>query len=664
MTTSPPTLETSARNNANNNNDSGRSSSTSTPTDDVSVKREDTTPSDEQLGKHGITTPTASSSSTATATATGKTLKDSKNLKDPARPRRRKARRACFACQRAHLTCGDERPCQRCIKRNLQDSCQDGVRKKAKYLHDTTLDEIPLPAPLHPPLPPYSSGEFGFSAHAPQTHQHSPQNLSTNPFPSYHQHTAAPDGTINPTKLETSGPSLGRLRAEAPFEATAILDPADPAWWNFDVASLKFGSQYGAMEFGALGNMAAGGQQQQQHEEDGGGAGEGVGYEALWTTQRGSVSMDGEGGGAGGFENTYVIDVGGDGGQGEDMSPSSKIEMVESPEQLQQQNQQNQQNQQLPYQPITPSPSSATRGYDTSGPPTITPPPRRNPRTSPHHHQQQHHTKPSHHLSSSTSSLQSPFHPIPTPAPTTLYTAPLTPHPYSTRHHTLFHHLLLRLPPPLLLRIAKSMSSFRPSFIACLQTLTTPDLVFMERCLQRTLLEYERFIGSVGTPTVVCRRSGEVVEVGREWEMLTGWRRDVLRGERRNRNVNPEWRRSHRGAEAGRGDGDGKGEMVKRPVFLAELIDDDSVVEFYEEFARLAFGDARGSVMTTCRVVTYWEEGGEGEERRRGVTGGDGTTVECAFCWWVKRDVFDIPMLIVGNVSIGIPAVRRRWGRI
>lgn len=28
------------------------------------------------------------------------------NLKDPLRPRRKKARRACFACQRAHLTCG------------------------------------------------------------------------------------------------------------------------------------------------------------------------------------------------------------------------------------------------------------------------------------------------------------------------------------------------------------------------------------------------------------------------------------------------------------------------------------------------------------------------------------------------------------------------------
>lgn len=30
----------------------------------------------------------------------------SNNSKDPSRPRRKKARRACFACQRAHLTCG------------------------------------------------------------------------------------------------------------------------------------------------------------------------------------------------------------------------------------------------------------------------------------------------------------------------------------------------------------------------------------------------------------------------------------------------------------------------------------------------------------------------------------------------------------------------------
>ena len=33
------------------------------------------------------------------------------NAKDPQRPRRKKARRACHACQRAHLTCGEQINC-------------------------------------------------------------------------------------------------------------------------------------------------------------------------------------------------------------------------------------------------------------------------------------------------------------------------------------------------------------------------------------------------------------------------------------------------------------------------------------------------------------------------------------------------------------------------
>jgi hypothetical protein len=40
--------------------------------------------------------PAAPSSNGATST----------NTKDALRPRRKKARRACYACQRAHLTCG------------------------------------------------------------------------------------------------------------------------------------------------------------------------------------------------------------------------------------------------------------------------------------------------------------------------------------------------------------------------------------------------------------------------------------------------------------------------------------------------------------------------------------------------------------------------------
>lgn len=46
----------------------------------------------------------APSTNNSTANTTTTTTKP--NAKDPLRPRRKKARRACFACQRAHLTCG------------------------------------------------------------------------------------------------------------------------------------------------------------------------------------------------------------------------------------------------------------------------------------------------------------------------------------------------------------------------------------------------------------------------------------------------------------------------------------------------------------------------------------------------------------------------------
>jgi hypothetical protein len=40
-------------------------------------------------------------------TASPVTKKPASNAKDPTRPRRKKARRACLSCQRAHLTCGE-----------------------------------------------------------------------------------------------------------------------------------------------------------------------------------------------------------------------------------------------------------------------------------------------------------------------------------------------------------------------------------------------------------------------------------------------------------------------------------------------------------------------------------------------------------------------------
>ncbi|KAL7270445.1 Transcriptional regulator of nonfermentable carbon utilization [Rhizina undulata] len=555
--------------------------------------------------------------------------------KDPSRPRRKKARRACFACQRAHLTCGDERPCQRCIKRGLQDACHDGVRKKAKYLHDAPLDDAPAEFAPQPPSSSASSYPY---------HQPPPPQVEMLP----------PDGTINPNSIESPNNGL----AQQPDTAAPLFDPSDPALFNFDIASLNFGSQYGALEFGVLGQMSSSAQAGQVGTPDNGsvasygcsprmGAGEGyVGFSAPqgadntqfndgWPHTRNNSTTahhqrgNNAAGAEGGFANTYMIEA----GPGSLTSPSPPIE---SPRQN--------------FMPNPTQPQYTEQNTGNLGSPSFYQPTLRQTQSQP----------------SSLQQVQSVHPPQPIQRrrrlpedPSQIYSTVTKPYPYTLHFHRLFHLLESRFPKPLLLRIARAMASFRPSFIACTQTLKADDLLFMEKCFQRTLWEYERFIQSCGTPTIVCRRTGEVVGVGKEFCMLTGWEKAILLGEKQNLNTNVPSHSNMPNLPPPPVHNDDLGGQ-RKPVFLAELLDDDSVVEFYEQFARLAFGDSRGAVMTTCKVLRYRAprnmngKDGKNDDKEKGGRGMDGLgakdgKVECAFCWTIKRDVFDIPMLIVGN---------------
>jgi len=479
-----------------------------------------------------------------------------------------------------------------------------------------------------------------------------------------------PDGTINPNTIESPAALVDQAQQHA-FSQAPMFDPSDPALFNFDIASLNFESHYGALEFGVLGQMSNGG----GNSANGGGNGVGtpdnnnsgpgsaygyspgvggdayVGFPAPqdaslgdgWTS-RTARQPAGACDGSTGFANTYMIEA----GPGSLTSPSPP---VDSPRQN--------------YTPV--SSSTGVQGSYVSredapvplGSPSFfsTPP---QPQTRPVHPSALHHVQSASHQVSAHVHQHQPFQRRRRPDdPSQIYSSITQPYPYALQHHRLFHMLETRFPKASLLRIARAMASFRPSFIACTQTLKADDLLFMEKCFQRTLWEYERFIQSCGTPTIVCRRTGEVVGVGKEFCMLTGWERAVLLGEKPNRNTNRPYVKPP---------GSGPGVLqpppeddiqggVRRPVFLAELLDDESVVEFYEQFARLAFGDSRGAVMTTCKVLTYQTplEDGDGKEgvvRKSGGLAGKEGKVDCAFCWTIKRDVFDIPMLIVGNVSL------------
>ncbi|KAI5786760.1 hypothetical protein FPQ18DRAFT_368442 [Pyronema domesticum] len=69
--------------------------------------------------------------------------------------KRRKVNHACVYCRRSHMTCNDDRPCTRCVKRNIGHLCHDEPRepKKHKSEHHEKEDHITSPkASLTPPV--------------------------------------------------------------------------------------------------------------------------------------------------------------------------------------------------------------------------------------------------------------------------------------------------------------------------------------------------------------------------------------------------------------------------------------------------------------------------------------------------------------------------------
>ena len=259
--------------------------------------------------------------------------------------------------------------------------------------------------------------------------------------------------------------------------------------------------------------------------------------------------------------------------------------------------------------------------------------------------------------------------------PSTIYNTVTEPYSYTKAFHDLMALIRKRFSQKRTAHIARALASIRPSFISSLTKLDDDDRVFMEKCLQRTLLEYEDHLSLTGTPTILCRRTGEIVAVNEGFSILTGWRKSVLLGKDPNLNVNKGGdaaSSSVTGTSTSRGTNTPRipdstmtttlDDPHPKPVSIVELLDDESACDFFDDYAHLAFGDSRGSVRTPCKLLKYKtskdaassldnEVGSRLKRQANGkvIGGSDGDKVECMLCWSVKRDVFDIPMLFVMN---------------
>lgn len=599
-------------------------------------------------------------------------IKKKYDPKDPQRPRRKKARRACFACQRAHLTCGDERPCKRCIKRGLADACQDGVRKKAKYLHDAP------PEALRPVLGPNYDPEAD-RVRVNDQRQSSSQSDTLSPttggngflqqnngptfpvFPAANQGQVGmsdglPFNTQQPPRgfqgsASTAGPPLDTMMQGNAMDFNALFDPSNPALYNFDLEGLNFGSQYAGWEFGILNKMGLAAETPPRENSI---------SATTTTTEANYAALFGNG-----PNQPFDTMMSGSDYSGHDASST-----VYSQGNLQHG---------LPHAyAIAAGPNSlASPGTDTTASPQT----------------------------NLDASPRATFKSLPGVAGTarmnpkrdkisqilmgkrqrdsaSVYANVKEPYPYTAGFHNMISVIKHRLPLNKLVTIARSLGEIRPSFIACTKDLTREDLLFMEKCFQRTLFEFDDFLQHCCAPTIVCRRSGEVAAVNKEFTALTGWTKEVLLGKEPNRDVfaGPTPQGSDDGTD-GNTRSNATTPRLKaaalepnggRPqsVFLAELLDDDSVVQFYQDFAQLAFEDSRGKVQRSCSLMKYrTQDMLDAKETpvqrdRTGILSSRVTKIDsehgisriekdgkvnCTYCWTIKRDVFDIPMMIIMN---------------
>ncbi|CEG80238.1 Putative Transcription activator of gluconeogenesis acuK [Rhizopus microsporus] len=67
-------------------------------------------------------------------------------------------------------------------------------------------------------------------------------------------------------------------------------------------------------------------------------------------------------------------------------------------------------------------------------------------------------------------------------------------------------------------------------------------------------------------------------------------------------------------------------------TYIYELMSNPSAVEYWEKYALHAFDNTDSAVYSTCILMSPTKR-----------------VVPCTFCFTIKRDIFDLPSVIVGN---------------
>ncbi|PPQ89727.1 hypothetical protein CVT25_014128 [Psilocybe cyanescens] len=487
---------------------------------------------------------------------------DSTSSQPPRKPRegpkKKKANRACYHCQKAHLTCDDSRPCQRCVKRGFANNCTEGHRKKAKYL----LDEEELEQLKHGKSAPENLTSAGTSADPPSIPiaEPFPQNesmLSSSFDPNFSFGSEAANleysilsailGNPSPPESSTTPPPPPPPPQYSSWPSDPIDFATSPRLGN---TTNNFNSPYGENQMPpqqsesnlatSPGNAAHYLTYPYPHAQRPDDLTE-VSYPTSYSSQTNTVLHP--------LQPRYPLDA-------RPRSPPTVF--LHNPS----------------------SKDVASRGLLSPPPSTSSP--------------------------SSTSSVPTGVADIVRPQSCgsklqSITDRVTTPYDYTEGYHFLMKHLPTRFEKNDILRIVRALAIFRPSLIALQMPLSLDDEIFVERCFQRTLLELDKLMSYSGTPTVVWRRTGEICLVAPEFCMLTEWPLEDLVGNGRKK-------------------------------YIYELFENQSVVEYWENFASHAFENTTQSVYSHCVLLKP-----------------SGAPVPSTFCFSIRRDLFDLPSIVIGQ---------------
>ncbi|KAK3656336.1 Transcription factor [Elasticomyces elasticus] len=211
----------------------------------------------------------------------------------------------------------------------------------------------------------------------------------------------------------------------------------------------------------------------------------------------------------------------------------------------------------------------------------------------------------------------------------------LKPFNYVKGYARLQSYLSRHVSPSNIRRILEQLSRFRPKFREAMQGLSDVQLVLVEMWFERSLMEYDRVFASMAIPACCWRRTGEIFRGNREMAVLLGVDVGRLR--------------------------DGR-------LAIHEVLAEESLVSYWEKFGAIAFDQSQKAILTSCTLKSPGPElePASRDGRKEGF-GADLSTmvknsggglekgkdeeerVRCCFSFTIRRDMHNIPSLIVGN---------------